>query len=597
MTEHLNLRPHSIVRGDRADGSILLRSGYDLGPVAATTSDWVQHWAVATPNRTFLAERSGAGWRTISYGETWQRLRAIAAGLLEMDLGPEAPLMILSGNSIDHGLVSLAAHHVGIPTVPVAEQYALIPEAHSRLQYVDNLVSPGAVFAADPEPYGSAIALLGRPAISSGGGGGTTALDDLTGAADVEAAHAGVGPDTTAKILMTSGSTSDPKGVVTTQRMMTVNQAQIAACMPFLGTRPPVLVDWLPWNHTFGGSHNFNMVLANGGTLYIDDGKPLPHLFPRTLENLRLVSGTISFNVPVGFSQLVNALREDRALRRAYFAKLDMIFYAGSSLPQNTWAALEDLAMQELGRLPLITTSWGLTETAPAAITQYTPAKGAGIIGVPLPGVMVKLTDEGEGRYAASVKGENVFPAYHRNPGKTAAAFDAEGYFVTGDAMSFVDATDMSQGLRFEGRLSENFKLTNGTWVQAASLRLELLSLLAPLAQDVVICGAGRDALAILIVPNLAAFDVAEMALDLANPLAVSQRAFAALAKRLQPAAAVARGSAKRITKCAILSYPPSLALGEVTAKGNINYSKLLEARAVLVDRLYSDDPAVLNLS
>ena len=509
LTGHLNLLPHSVTREDRPDGSILLRSGHPLGPVANTASDWLRRWAEETPSQVFLAERSSAGWREVSYAEAWGQVQDLAAGLLEMGLGQDRPLLILSGNSVNHGLISLAAHHVGITTVPVAEQYSLIPGAHRRLQYVVDLVKPGAVYAEDAGAYGAAIALCERPAITADGANGTIALTSLRGSADVAAAHAGTGPDTVAKILMTSGSTSDPKGVRTTQRMMTTNQAQIRAALPFLADRPPVLVDWLPWNHVFGGSYNFNLVLSNGGGLYIDGGKPLPALFPKTVENLGLISGTISFNVPVGFAQLVQALKADADLRRTYFEELDMIFYAGASLPQETWAALEELAMSELGRLPLITSSWGLTETSPGATIQHQPAKGAGIIGVPYAGVTLKLIDDGSGRMDIRVKGDNVFDGYHENPAKTDEAFDDEGYFVTGDAVRFVDPDDLTKGLRFDGRISEDFKLVTATWVQAGNLRLEILGVLAPFVADVVICGEGRDEIGALLLPNRAAIEKA----------------------------------------------------------------------------------------
>jgi feruloyl-CoA synthase len=502
MTAQLNLPPHKVLREDRPDGTILLRSGYEMTVAAASTNDWLERWASETPGQVFLAERSGAGWRTLTYQEAFAQVRRVAAGLLER--GVRGPILVLSGNTIEHAVVSMAAHYVGVATVPVAEQYSLIPAARGRLKYVVDLVRPDLVFADDGVAYADALALVDCSALcAKPGPSGANRLDALDGdERAVDTARALVGPDTVAKLLLTSGSTSDPKAVETTQRMMTTNQAQIRAGLPFVATRPPILVDWLPWNHVFGGSHNFNLVLANGGTLYIDDGKPLPALFPRTVENLSLVSGTISFNVPVGFAQLVKALKADAALRDTYFRDLDMIFYAGASLPQDTWSELERMAMDVGGRLPLITSSWGLTETAPAAMLQHAPAKGAGIVGVPLPGVTVKLTDDGTGRMDVRVVGDSVFRRYHDNAEKTAQAFDDEGFFVTGDAMRFVDPDDMAKGLRFDGRLSEDFKLSTGTWVRAANLRLDMLAVLGPMAQDIVICGAGRDEVGILIFPG-----------------------------------------------------------------------------------------------
>ncbi len=408
---------------------------------------------------------------------------------------------------------------------------------------------------------------------------------------------AGVGPDTVAKYLLTSGSTSEPKAVVTTQRMMTTNQAMLRDGLPFVAAKPPVLVDWLPWNHVFGGSHNFNLVLANGGSFHIDDGKPLPALFPRTLENLAMVPGTISFNVPVGFAQLVDALRKDDSLARSYFRDLDMIFYAGASLPQETWTALEALAMDTIGRVPLITSSWGLTETAPAALLQHVPGRGAGIVGVPLTGVTVKLIPDADQRMDVRIRGDSIFRAYLRNPEKTAEAFDDEGFFITGDAMKFVDPEDMSQGLRFDGRLSEDFKLMTGTWVQAANLRLEMLPVLGACAQDVVVTGAGRSEVGVLIVPNRAAIEAAGHEPTEDRGALICEALQSDLSRRMAEKAARSTGSATRIVRALILAEPPSMGDGEVTAKGNLNFAKLLQRREALVDRLYDDaDPAVIHV-
>ncbi|MEL7098008.1 MAG: feruloyl-CoA synthase [Pseudomonadota bacterium] len=599
MTAHLNLPPHEILREDRADGSIILRSGLALPTPARCTGDWLRHWAGQRPDAIFLAERSGPGWRSETYGSAWAKARAIGGWLLGQGMGADTPLLILSGNGIDHALMALGAQLVGVPYVPVAEQYALVEAAEARLRYVIDLIRPARVFATDGAAYGRAVALAGCPAIASDPADtGATSLAALLAHDDagVDDALAAITPDTVAKVLLTSGSTSDPKGVLTTQAMMTVNQAQIAACLPFVAERPPVLLDWLPWNHVFGGSYNFNMVLANGGTLYIDDGKPLPALFPRTVENLGAVAGTISFNVPVGFAQLVTALRADEALRETYFQNLDMIFYAGASLPQETWAALEELALQTGGRLPLITSSWGLTETAPGCLLQHQPAKGAGIVGVPMPGWEVKLLPDADGRMEVRVRGDALFDGYWQNPAKTAEAFDEEGFFITGDAMRFVDEADMSAGLRFDGRLSEDFKLLTGTWVQAANLRLEVLGALAPLAADVVITGAGRDEVGALIVPNRAALEAAGFAVTEIEGTLLADDLMDEIRRRLA-ALRAGKGSASRIARALIMAEPPSMAEGEATAKGNINFPKLLARRAALVSQLYDDsDPASITV-
>ena len=593
MTAHLNLKPHNVLRTDRADGTVLLRSAYSVGNVARCSGDWLHHWAEAAPDRVFLAARSGKGWREVRYRETLEQVKAIARHLISRGLGPDRPIMILSGNGIDHGLLTLAAQYVGIPTVPVAEQYALIPAAHHRLEYAARLVKPGMVFADDAKQYAGALALDvfdGIEVVSTAPGkSGATDFSHLLRptAADIAAAFQAITSDTLAKVLLTSGSTSDPKGVLTTMGMMTANQAQIAACLPFVLTRPPRIVDWLPWNHVFGGSHNFNLMLANGGSLFIDSGKPAPGLFDRTLDNLAQKSATISFNVPVGFAQLITALEKDKTLRDTYFADLDMIFYAGASLPQDTWAALERLALDTCGQVPLITSSWGLTETAPAALISHAPAKGAGIVGVPMPGVTVKLVPDVDGRCDVRVKGDNITPGYLNDAAKTEQAFDDEGFFITGDAMCFVDPDDAHKGLRFDGRLSEDFKLMTGTWVRAANLRLALLAALAPFAQDVAITGHGRDAIGALIVPNRAA--IAAQGWDMAEADGVihCDRLNAMLVPRLSDLAAKATGSAMRVTCALVMAEPPSIADGEATAKGNINFAKLLERRADLIDVLY----------
>ena len=588
MTEHLGLVPHLVEREHRAEGVVVLRSGYPLAEPVRSTGVWLDQWAKAAPDRTFLAERSGPGWHKTTYAEAQARVRRLAAGLL--DLGLEGPILILSGNSVDHALLTLAAQYVGLVTVPVAEQYSLIPAARERLRYVVDLVRPAMVFADDAVAFADGFAVAGCPAYCSNPGNTSVPpLSTLEQGGDVQAAHEVVGPDHVVKLLLTSGSTSDPKAVETTHRMMTTNQVQIATCLPFLTARPPVLVDWLPWNHVFGGSHNFNIVLANGGTLYIDDGKPLPARFPRTVENLGLVSGTVSFNVPVGFAQLIKALEADEALRRAYFRDLDMIFYAGASLPQEVWSKLERMALDTSGRMPLITTSWGLTETAPAALLQHQPSKGAGIVGVPLPGVEVKLLDVGDGRMDVRVRGPNVFGRYHRDVTKTAEAHDYEGFFITGDAMRFADDTDMAQGLAFDGRLSEDFKLSTGTWVQAANVRLEMLAQLGPLAQDVVVCGHGRDTLGLLIVPGPAS------AAGTADAGALLSDAAPELRRCLDMHLSRASGSARQVTRLLVMAEPPDMGAGEVTAKGNLNFAKVLQRRSALVDRLYDDaDPAVV---
>ncbi|MEL0436085.1 feruloyl-CoA synthase [Phycobacter sp. K97] len=588
--------PHSVNREDRSDGAILLRSDYDLGPVTDRTGDWLHRWADEAPDRVFLAERSGAGWREESYAETLQQVRAIAASLLARGMGPETPILIMSGNGVDHGLLSLGAQYAGVPTVPVAEQYSLIHGAHGRLRHAIELVRPRMAYVVDADQYGEALkldALEGVEIVATRTGGAkVTPFADLLkgdGSVDVDAGFARVTPDTVAKILMTSGSTSNPKGVLTTQRMMCVNQTQLADSLPFLRARPPRIVDWLPWNHVFGGSHNFNMMLANGGSFYIDDGKPVKGLFDRTVENLSMVTGSLVFNVPMGFAMLLEALEKDTGLRQRFFEDLDMIFYAGASLPQEVWTGFEAMAMEIKGEVPLMTSSWGLTETAPATMIQQEPTESSGVVGVPMTGVTLKLIPDEDMRCEMRVKGPNVMPGYFEDPEKTADAFDEEGYFITGDAMVFVDKNDINKGMRFDGRISEDFKLLTGTWVRAAGLRIEMLSSLAPLAADLVVTGQDRNEIGVMIFPNREAIEAEGYTLEEDRGALVCPQLLSEIHHRLNERAGRISGSSTRVARAIVLAEPPSLTDAEITAKGNLNFRKVLMRRADLLERLYDD--------
>ncbi|WP_323798332.1 feruloyl-CoA synthase [Nisaea sp.] len=605
MKRTASFRPHRTEREDRPDGSIILRSSYTLGPVVERTGDWLHHWATEAPDRIFIAERSGAGWRGESFASVLEKVRALAAALLARGMGTETPIIVLSGAGVDHGLLALAAQYIGAPIVPVAEQYSLIHGAHNRLRHAVELVRPRMAYTIDAEQYAEALALdmfdgIEIVASRTGGRSDVTAFDDLLKAraeADVEAAFAAVTPDTVGKILMTSGSTSEPKGVLTTHRMMCANQTQIADALPFLRERPPRITDWLPWNHVFGGSHNFNMMLANGGSLYIDDGKPVKGLFERTVENLSLMPGTLSFNVPVGFAMLVSALSGDKALRQRFFEGLDLIFYAGASLPQEVWEGLERMAFEVKGEIPLITSSWGLTETAPAALMQMEPTERSGVVGVPLNGVTVKLVPDPDMRCEVRVKGPNIMPGYFEAPEKTRAAFDEEGFLITGDAMAFVDPNDFNRGLRFDGRISEDFKLLTGTWVRAAQLRLDLLSCLAPLAADLVVTGADRDEIGVMIFPNLGELEREGYALDEADGALTDRLLLGDIHRRLAVRDREFSGSSTRVSRAIVLAEPASMPEAEMTAKGNLNFRRVLQRRSALLERLYSDgDAAVTTL-
>ena len=599
MTSQPRYPTHQVIREDRADGSVVLRSDLPLGPVARNTGEWLHRWAAEAPTRVFLAERDGAGWREETYASMLDKVRAVAAALLERGLGPGKSIVVLSGPGVDHGILALAAQYIGAPIVPLAEQYSLIPDAHPRLKYTAGKVRPAMVYARDADAFGPALALdvFGgvQKVVSTGQAGDLIDFADLLAGqpgAELDAAYGAVGPDTLAKILFTSGSTSHPKGVPQTQHMMTVNQAQYLACLPLLSDRPPVMVEWMPWNHVFAGNSNFNMILSNGGTLYLDDGKPVKGLFDRSLENLKMQVGTLSCNVPIAYAMLVEAMRGDADLRRRFFADLDMIFYAGASLPTDVWAALEDMAMAETGRIPMMTSSWGMTETAPAAILHYQGGAQTGMIGVPLPELEVKLVPEQGDRYELRVRGPNVMLGYFEAPEKTAEGFDNEGFMRTGDAVRFADPGDMQHGVRFDGRISEDFKLLTGTWVNASTLRLSALTALSGLVQDVVVTGADHADLGLLIFPDPS---VAPAGDD--NGLCTDAEYSAQIKQRLTGLASHATGSSNRIMRAAVMTQPPSVGEGEITAKGSLNSRAVLTRRAALVDRIYDDaDPAIIRI-
>ena len=597
----LNLRPHS-VEMKKAGKDLILTSKIPLDTVVDRTADWLHLWADKTPDAVFLAERAGDAWREVTYAQALRAVRAIATSLAGRGMGQETPIVIMSGNSIDHALLSFGAQYAGVPTVPLAEQYSLIPEAHGRLIYVLDKVKPAMAFVDDAGRYAAALALSQLDEVeivaskTDGAPGAVTSFEALLAgddSHDADALLATTGPDTVAKILFTSGSSSDPKGVLTTQRMMCANQSQMASVLPFIKERAPRICDWLPWNHVFGGSHNVNMMLAHGGTLTIDAGKPTKKLFAETARSIIERPGTLSFNVPVGFAMLVAEMETNHELREAYFKDLDMIFYAGASLPQDVWTRLEEMALEVRGKLPLMISSWGMTETAPATIMLHEPIGRSGVVGVPLPGTEVKLIPDDEMRCEVRVKGQNIMPGYFADSVKTAEAFDEDGFLLTGDAMRFVDNDDPERGLKFDGRVSEDFKLLTGTWVQAGKLRLDALDGLRGLVQDVVICGHDRDAIGLFIFPR-----PDQVHGDNTSDGAVIDPALQAqIEERLRDMAKAATGSAKRISRALILAEPPSLKDAEVTDKGSLNVRKIMTRRATLLERLYdNEDPALIRV-
>ncbi|MCF3639802.1 feruloyl-CoA synthase [Rhizobium sp. TRM95111] len=595
--------PHSVLAQTRADGTILLSSGYELPQAVSNTGAWLHEWAEKAPYRVAVAERpdTGPGWRNVTYGELLNQVRAVASALVARGLGQDDCITMMSGNGLDHLILSLAAQYAGVPVVPLAEQYSLIPEAHGRLIYMLDTVKPKLAFVDDAARYAAAIALpqLAEVEVVVVRGAADRPLTPfaelLNGDAsvDIDAVHAEVGPDTLAKILFTSGSNSDPKGVLTTHGMMCVNQAQLAVALPFLTDEPPRITDWLPWNHVFGGSHNVNMMLAHGGTLTIDSGKPTDKGFATTLKNRTDRPGTLTFNVPVGWGMLVEAIKDDPALQRHLFKDQQLLFYAGASLPQQVWEALERFCIEARGGLPLMISSWGLTETAPACLLVHEPIGRSGVIGVPLPGVTVKLIPDDEMRCEIRVKGPNVTQGYFNDPAKTAEAFDDEGFLITGDAVKFVDPSDASRGLVFDGRVSEDFKLDTGTWVQAGNLRMAALKEMAGLVQDVVICGHDRGEVGLFVFPATGGAEVSpNTGGTITDPLLM-----ALIEERLRTMNAQVTGSARRITRALILAEPPSLQHHEITDKGSLNIKKILTRRTELLERLYdNEDPALIRV-
>ncbi len=599
----VKLGPADVVVERRGDGAIVLRSPHPLPPHPQKLTERLTHWAKAAPERVFLAQRDAAdGWRTMTYAETLTAVHAIAAALLQRDLSPDRPLVILSGNDIEHALLALAAMHVGIPYAPISVPYSLLSADFGKLKAIMQLLSPGLVFAANGTAFARAIAAA-VPASAEAvvtahppPGRQPTLFSELLQTAPsraVEAAHAEVGPGTIAKILFTSGSTGQPKGVINTQRMLCANQAMIRAGLAFLADEPPVIVDWLPWNHTFGSNHNFGLVLDNGGSLYIDEGKPLPGAIEATVRNLRDVAPTIYFNVPKGFEMLLPYLAAEPALREIFFSRLKAMFYAGAAMAQHVLDAYERLAIKTAGQRILFMSSLGSTETAPAALACSWDADHAGNIGLPLPGVDLKLVPS-EGKLEARLKGANITPGYWRAPDLTAAAFDDEGFYRIGDALKFADPNDPAKGLLFDGRLAEDFKLATGTWVSVGPLRAAFIAHFAPLVRDVVFAGPDRDEVTALVFPDLDACRKAApgAAADIPTKLLLADpRVIAELTRRLDTFFAAASGTSSRVTRMILLHEPPSLDLGEMTDKGSINQRAVLANRASLVEELYADAP------
>jgi feruloyl-CoA synthase len=586
----------------RADGSIILKSTTPLKESARCVGDWLEHWARQTPQRIFLADRAGADapWRNVSYAGALRQVRSAAAWILAQGLSAERPLVILSDNGVDHALFALAAQHVGVPSAAISPAYSLMSKDFDKLKSMIRLLGPGAIFVSGTKPFAAALAAIAplhSATIVSSDAGDADAIPFRAIAAtpetpDVAKAFAAITPDTIAKFLFTSGSTGAPKAVINTQRMLTSSQQARAQTWAFLESHEDlVILDWLPWSHTFGANHNFNLVLRNGGTLYVDGGKPAPGLFATSLANLRSVMPTVYFNVPRGFDMLIAALRGDDELCQRFFGEVKFAFYAGAALPQNLWDALEELSIKTVGRALPMVSAWGSTETSPLATDCHFQAKRSGNIGVPIPGTELKLVPSGD-KLEVRVRGPNVTPGYWKAPELTAQAFDAEGFYLIGDAVTFADPDRPELGLFFDGRVAEDFKLNSGTWVSVGTLRVAGIAALAPLVQDIVVTGHGGDEVRFLVFPNIAACRAHAGLADSAEvkDIIAHDSVRAAIAQGLANLKAQSGNSSGHATRALLLAEPASVDGGEITDKGYINQRAVLTRRAGAVATL--DDAA-----
>ena len=577
----------------RDDGVIILRSRHQLPGYERSIPAVLRARAEAHPDRPVAAQRDSSDrWVPLSYGEARAKADALAQAFLDLGLNAERPVMVLSGNSVEHLLVSLGAYTAGVPVMPISVAYSLMSADHARIKAIAELTEPGLVFADDAAAFARALDALGHiehALVARGERDGALRLDELTSTEPtgaVEDALARLTPDTTAKLLFTSGSTGVPKGVINTHRMLCSNQAMLRLIWPFLGDEPPVLVDWLPWSHTFGANHNLNLALFNGGTIYIDDGRPAPPLFGRTVSALREISPTVYFNVPAGFALLAPALESDPQLAERFFSRLRFMFYAGAALPDALARRLSEIAHAKADHTVPLTSSWGTTETAPAATSAHFADAVVGCIGVPLAGNAIKLAPVGD-KLEARVSGPNVTPGYYRQPELRTELFDQEGFYRSGDAVKLVDDNEPNKGLLFDGRIAEDFKLLTGTWVTVGPLRLKLLSA-AGVLSDAVICGHDGEYVAALAWVNQAEArkrfgSDGDVGLD-------DPRLRAHLADALAELNADA-GSASRIERLLLLARAPSLDAGEITDKGYLNQRACIECRRDEIARLYAPDP------
>jgi feruloyl-CoA synthase len=597
-----------VTRATLRDGEIgvhYLRAEQDLPAFPQRLTDRLVHWAKERPEQTLFARRvknpdgSSGDWKHISFAQALDAARRIGQGLLDRGLSAERPVLILSENDLEHALLALGCLYAGIAYCPTSPPYSLISQDFDKLHHVVKTLTPGLVFASDANRYSRAmLATLGDDVeiVTTEGtvpGRQTTSFSALLATNPtpaVDAAMAATTPDTIAKFLFTSGSTKMPKAVINTQRMWCANQQQMATSMPVLAEGPLVLVDWLPWNHTFGGNHNFGMVVYHGGTLYIDDGKPTPALMAETLRNLREISPTVYFNVPTGFEAIANAMKTDDQLRKTLLSRVSMFFYAGAALAQPIWDSLFESQEREIGERVVMSTGLGMTESGPFGIFVTSPNVRAGDLGLPTPGLELKLVDV-QGKTEVRYKGPNITPGYWRMPAETSDAFDEEGFFKTGDAVKWIDETDIHLGLKFDGRIAEDFKLATGTFVSVGPLRGKIIAAGAPYIQDAVLTGINLKEVGAMVFPTPAVRTLSGLPSDapmhevLDHPAVLAH--FQTVVNEL---AASATGSANRIARMCLLADPPTIDRGEITDKGSINQRAVLTHRADTVAKLHADE-------
>jgi len=588
---------------DGVPGTHYLKADQELQAYPDRLTDRFQHWATNKPNQTLFARRvkladgTLGDWRHVTYAQAWATARNIAQALINRGLNAERPVVILSENSLEHALLALGCMVAGVPFVPTSPPYSLISQDYDKLKHVLRTVTPGMVFASDTR-YAKAIAATVSSdmeiVMNEGGIEGQQvtsfeALCQTPATSQVDAAIAATGPDTIVKFLFTSGSTKMPKAVINTQRLWCANQQQMMQSMPVLAEAPLVLVDWLPWNHTFGGNHNFGMVVFHGGTMYIDDGKPTPTLMHETLRNLREIAPTVYFNVPTGFEAIALAMKTDDLLRKTLLSRVQMFFYAGAALAQPIWDSLYESQEREIGERIVMGTGLGMTESGPFGIFVTNPNVSAGDLGVPTPGLELKLVDMG-GKTEVRYRGPNITPGYWRNEEETKGAFDDEGFFCTGDAVKWIDETDVHLGLKFDGRIAEDFKLATGTFVSVGPLRGKIIAAGAPYVQDVVLTGINLKEVGAMVFPTPAVRALSGLAADapLADVLG-SAPVLAHFQNLINELSKTATGSANRIARMCLLSEPPTIDKGEVTDKGSINQRSVLTHRADTVAALHED--------